>query len=139
MKDIRQELVERLKDIQTRHNSLQSELNRLAETEKSLKMLIRIEEERWGEQEPLFTGMRVPRAEEGRTPLSRFLLASLREKPKPVAVLKEEALNAGLLKESKYPNRAVHFALVGMKTGNRVEKSNGVWKLKKQSSEDTHS
>lgn len=50
-------------------------------------------------------------------------------------ILKQEIQDAGLLKDSKYPGRAVHFALVGMKLGKLVEKINGVWKLKEQSGE----
>ena len=80
-------------------------------------------------------GIKVPRPEKGRTPLSRFLLTSLKDKPKSVTMLKQEVLDAGLLKDSKYPSRAVHFALVGMKRGNLVEKTNGIWKLNEQSGE----
>lgn len=139
MKDITNELKERLQDVERQCNLLQKNLERLTATENSLRTLLAIEEERWGEQQPLFLGIQSPRPEKGRTPLSRFLLTTLKEKPKPVIILSQEAQDAGLLKDSKYPNRAIHFALVGMKRGRLVEKINGLWKLKEQSGEGIQS
>jgi len=130
MKDITNELKERLQDVERQRNLLQKNLERLTATEDSLRTLLAIEEERWAEQQPLFAGTQSPKPERGRTPLSRFFLTTLKEKPKSAVVLSKEARDAGLLKDSKYPVRATHFALVGMKQGGLVEKRNGVWRLK---------
>ena len=130
MKDITNELRERLRDVENQRARLQKNLERFTAVENSLKTLLGLEEERWGTQEPLLLGIKAPRPEKGKTPLSRFLLTTLKENPKSVIALTQEAQNAGLLKESKYPRRAIHFALVGMSRGGLVEKSNKVWKLK---------
>lgn len=127
MKDITRDLKERLMEAEAQHMRIQSELNTVTQLVNSLKALIDAEERRW-EQQPLFAG--IPNITKGRTPLSRFLISNLIQGPKSVDSLKQEAEGSGLLKDSKYPGRAIHFALVGMKRGGLVEKSNGLWHLK---------
>lgn len=135
MKNITEELRERLEEVQRQQTILQRELDNLANLENGLKSLLEREENRWGGQIPMFAGQQTPTPKMGRTPLSKFLLDSLKRERKSVALLKDEVLATGLLKDSKYPKRAVHFALVGMKRGGLVEKIGAFWQLKETSGE----
>lgn len=62
--------------------------------------------------------------------LGKFLLATLRERPKNLDTLKREAQIAGLQFGSKHPGRVIHYALVGMAQNRLVERINGLWMLK---------
>lgn len=66
-------------------------------------------------------------------PLSRFLLEALAERGKSLEKLKREAKAKGFTFPGKHPGRVLHYALVGMAQNRLVEKSNGIWRLKKRS------
>jgi serine phosphatase RsbU (regulator of sigma subunit) len=132
MKNITQELQERLDEVKRQKVILQKELENLVTTEAGLKSLLEHEQRRWGQMTMLPNQqMHVPKT--GSTPLSKFLLDSLKRGNKSVHLLKDEALALGLLKNSKYPNRSVHFALVALKRGGLVEKTGEFWHLKETS------
>lgn len=132
MKNITQELEERLQEVQRQRVILQRELEHLVANEAGLKSLLELEQRRWGQITMLPNQqMHVPKT--GSTPLSKFLLDSLKRGNKSVHLLKDEALALGLLKNSNYPNRSVHFALVALKRGGLVDKTGEFWHLKENS------
>jgi hypothetical protein len=148
MKDITIELQHRLLDIQGRIAFTRKELGRLLNLESSIKVLL--ENEPQGTKQETTQGL-VPatetgyhtnghglypqntqsrgKKEKGRSEIAQFLIRVLEKGPLSVRDLKAEAQAEGLLLESKYPSRSVHFCLVGMKKGKLVEKEGKLWKL----------
>ena len=71
-----------------------------------------------------------PRGVTRHTRLASFILGSLHDKGKTIAILKAEAKKAGISFGSKQSGRVLHFSLLGMANHGLVEKVNGTWRLK---------
>lgn len=133
MRDIRQDLRERLAEVEAQCAHHQRQVEALVEQERTLRALLNAEEARWPVQQPLIPGYETSKAsvtKNGHSPLGRFLIERLATGGKTLPMLKSEAEHAGILLTSKHPGRALHFSLVGMARNGYVEKVNGVWQLK---------
>ncbi len=71
-----------------------------------------------------------PRELTRHTRLASFILESLRDRRKTIAILKAEAKKAGISFGRKQSGRVLHFSLLGMANHGLVEKVNGTWRLK---------
>jgi len=131
MKDIRKDLRERIKDTRTQQEHLQFRIKELDKKATMLESLLKQEESEWKARQPslLELGERVP--VKTHTELSRFLLTSLSDgNPHGTDELVALAQTKGIRIKGKFPRRAVHFALVGMKQNNLVEMVRSrVWKI----------
>jgi len=129
MKDLRKEIKERLREIEERRLALQIQLDLLVTKEASLKTLLQDEDERWNDQLTLDGMENINTSAGGRTPLARFILSNLKCGEKTTEQLSIELQKANIPLKSKFPKRALHFALVGMSNAGLVEKANGAWRL----------
>jgi hypothetical protein len=129
MRDIRSDLQERLDAVAKDRFALQAQLTELDHIETGIKALMQRE------------GMLFVAASNGngshseaeiRTPLSQFVLQTLREaqQPMPLDKVRDEAIKAGLDFGDKSPGRVVHWALVGMAQHGSVEKLKSGWRIK---------
>jgi hypothetical protein len=133
MKDIRQDLKERLADIEQERARLQARLAELTHIESGLKSLLEDEDKRWKptpEMLPLFPRPQVDGNGKYTSPLSRSIVDSLKFGPRSLKELKETARLDGIDFGDKNAGRSIHFALVGMAQNNLVERlENGKWRL----------
>ena len=130
MKDLRKEIKERLDEIEPQRVSLQKRLDSLAMKEKSLKVLLESEVERWTEQ--LSLEFASGTGDKGRhSPLYSFILTTLAEGAKRKDEILSAALKAKVPITSKRTKVAVHFTLLGMANAQVVERIGDLWKLKK--------
>jgi hypothetical protein len=140
MRDIRDDLRERLSEISKRRAELESQLAELDAAEVTTNSLLHREDERWAVAErnpsaaPLFVSS-VPLQYEGNgkysSPVAKFVLRTLAEQgPSDLPSLKRAARKAGIGFGEKSPGRSLHFLLTGMRQTGRVEKDGENWKLK---------
>jgi len=134
MKDIRQDLKERLVDVDQERVRIQSRLAELTHIESGLKSLLEAEEKRWKPSTETYTLFPPPKPNgSGKysSPIAQFIMAALSDgKPKTLADLKKGAQLDGIDFGDKKPGRSIHFALVGMQQNSMVEMvGKGVWKL----------
>ena len=136
MRDIRNDLAERLKDIEAERTRLLQRLDELTPTEQALQALLAEEEARWSRLQPPLFAVQSERTngKKARTEVSQFLMNALADgKPKAVQALKESALKLGIAFGSKKPGRVIHMALLGMAQNGLVEMvTKGVWKVKEK-------
>lgn len=122
MRDIRLDLRERLEEISVERERLEKRLAELMQKEDGVKRLFDEEDKRWGTQPPL--DLFALKAANGRkhTPLGNFILEALSDDniwtTEQVA---QAALEQGLLRGSRHPNKAAHAALAGMTKNGYVE------------------
>jgi hypothetical protein len=134
MRDIRQDLRERIDKLESERLELQTQLEQLSRREITLKALLLEEDSRWSTQERLFPAEgEHPPTNGHRTAYSKFLIQALIDHHGPIRldVLKALAQQRGINFEGKNPGRVLHFALLGMAQNGVVEMvEKGVWRLK---------
>lgn len=137
MRDIRDDLRERLDTITAEKRRLEEQLASLTRQEASVKTLLADEDDRWSRMQPkLFSGngQSQRRQEElTGTPLSKMIREILSDDVARSAreigdLVKQQGYPFG----EKHPSRAVHFALIAMEQSKLVEGQKGVWKLGRQ-------
>jgi hypothetical protein len=133
MRDIRPDLRERLGSIEQERArikaTVQGQLEELDQQEVGVKALLQQEERRFASN----NGNGIHHAADGgTTPLSRLILAYLRNSNGPVSMddIKASALANKFDFGEKAPGRVIHWGLVGMQQGGIVEKKGGKWHLK---------
>ncbi len=135
MRDIRSDLMDRLKALSAERTRLQVDLDELKHREILLRALLEDEEDYWSKSQPsLFEVAAEGNGEPERTEVSRFLLEALSDAGEhSLSDLKELAENAGVDFGEKSPGRVLHFALLGMAQNELVEMvSKGVWRRKRR-------
>jgi hypothetical protein len=129
MRDIREELKQRLSQIEYQRATLRSRMVWLDEMETHIKAALEYEKMHSDPgQANLFSEepLGVERSATGR--FIREALSDLR--PKTLDELKLAAEQRGMMFGEKNPGRVLHFALVGMKQSGIVERSaEGRWRL----------
>jgi len=130
MKDIRNDLKERIGELQALRAQLQRQLDTLAEREAMLHSMLEYERMRWPEQ-AILPGLDKTNGHRLWTPLSRFIVETLGTYgPQSLDELRRRALDHGHDFKGKSPGRALNFALVGMARNRIVKKlDTGKWKL----------
>jgi len=129
MRDIRDDLRQRLVKIGIQRGELQARLAWLGQMQEHIKAAIEYEAaQSENDQSTLFSET----TESDRSPLAQFIRESLSDlRPRTLDELKVAATSRGLDFKGKNPGRVLHFALVGMAQSNLVESlGNGTWKLK---------
>jgi hypothetical protein len=131
MRDIRQDLRERLTQVQQQRTALEKQIATLEDREASLKALLQQEEENTRIQS-VTMGTAAARAN-GRysTPLARFVLRAFTKQDRcSLRELRAAAVKEGFQFGRKSPGRSIHFLLLGMKQNGMVERSrDGTWSL----------
>ena len=133
MRDIREDLRERLHKIESERAEIQSQLDQLSTREASLRTLLQEENIRWANQRDLFNPPHEHALTNGhRTVLAQFIMRALADgTPRDLDVIKQMAQEQHIDFEDKNPGRVLHFALLGMAQSGTVEMiEKGVWKLK---------
>jgi len=130
MKDITNDLKERIDELLAMRAQLQRQLDALTEREDMLRSMLEYERMRWPEQ-PALPGLDKTNGHRLWTPLSRFIVDALGSYgPQSVDELKRRALDRGHDFKGKNPARVLNFALVGMAQNRIVKKlETGKWKL----------
>jgi hypothetical protein len=132
MRDIRQDLRERLSSVRTKRESLQRELASVDAQESTISNLLEAEEALWSQvNPPLFEGTE----EKPSSPLSQVLLETLKSQSGSASLeeLKRSAVRRGVPFGGKQPGRVIHFAMLGMAQHKLVErKGDGSWTLIEQ-------
>jgi hypothetical protein len=130
LRDIRQDLRERLASIKAARESMQDNLRQLTEQQATLEKLLEAEEALWQPVTPsLF-----PECEDGT--LRQVLIDTLKAKDGAASLeeLKDAATERGVPFGRKQPGRVIHFAMLGMAQNRLVERTaDGRWELRKQS------
>jgi hypothetical protein len=128
MRDIRQDLRERLDSTRAKRVAMQAELERLIAQERTLDKLIEEESAIWERiSPPLFEG-----TEPQGSVLSQVLLETLKSKGGAawLGELKESAVQRGVPFGEKQPGRVIHFAMLGMAQHKLVAREqSGRWRL----------
>ncbi len=129
MKDIRNELTERLIAVKDERDKLQKRLQHLSDKEETLRTLLEEEELHFGNKQLSLSGIATFRGER-HTPLASSLLDALADgQPRDVRQLAALVRTQGYDFGAKNPGRVVHFALVGLKQAKTVESIGpGVWR-----------
>lgn len=136
VRDLREEVRQRLQLILAERGQLQQRLQFLEESEKQLKQLLAFEEMRIRYEQ---TNMAFPfvapdkqNVEADRSTLALFLKDCLLDgQSHSLGDLKAKAEDAGIEFEGKHPGRVLHFALLGMSQGGSVEMvKKGVWRMR---------
>jgi len=130
MKDIKEELQQRLAELKEERNKLSHRLAVLQEKQKAIELLMQEEDLRAQPQLSLplsYTGHKAI----GGTPFSRFIFKVLADgKPKTLKEIVKLAKNETLPFGKKNPGRVLHFTLAGLKQNDYTRVvSPGVWQL----------
>lgn len=118
MRDIRNDLKERLESLARQREQLQAQLSEVDQTESGVKSLLRQEEQRYGAL--VLTSPDEDHANGngfGRTPLSQLILETFKQKtdrPLMLSDFKKQAERVGFDFGEKSPGRTLHWALVGL-------------------------
>lgn len=131
MRDIRKDLKERIDNLDSQKEHFRLRLKKLEEKEGALQTLLEQEEADWQARQPTlldFGGASAP--VKTRSELGKFILTALADgNPHRIDDLIIAVQRQNIPIKGKYPRRAVHFSLVGMKQNNLVEMvESGVWK-----------
>jgi hypothetical protein len=133
MRDIRDDLKERLAAIDAEADKLKAQLESLSLKKAPIQKLLQEEDARFAKSDQvLFAGVH---DEPGKysTPLSRIILGKIRLNGGIASLedLKQAAEDAAYNFGEKQPGRSIHFALIGMAQSGLVESmGDSVWKLK---------
>jgi hypothetical protein len=136
MRDIRDDLKERLQDIERQRSEIQKRLIDLKEMEERLSALLEAENLRYEAERqtdlPLFEPEPMAENSNGKwdSVIARFVIESLDEhKGCDLQMLKRLAAKRGIPFGHKSPGRVLHFLLVGMQDNGVVTKEDDVWRL----------
>lgn len=120
MRDIRDDLRERLKDVDRRRAVLDDE-------ERGIKALLASEDKRFADSNHSPRASHLMSAVDdngfGKTPLSRLILNALKSYHEPVGLddFKQFALSSGFNFGEQSPGRTLHWALVGLTENGHLE------------------
>lgn len=133
MRDIRDDLRQRLTKIGIQRGELQARLTWLARMQEHIEAALEYETTLSDNQAMLFSE-HVGELNRSSS-LAQFIRESLADlRPRTLDELKIAANAKGLDFKDKNPGRVLHFALVGMAQSNLVESlGGGVWRLRQQS------
>lgn len=124
MRDIRQDIHERLAADKKTRTTIQSELEKLDAKIDLLSRLLEVEEARIRTTSAVKALKIVPAL-----PVSDFFVEVIKERPRTKDELRELAQAKGYFAESDSPGRAVHLTLVNMVRAGRIrEKENGKYR-----------
>jgi len=141
MRDIREDLEERLRNLVSEKEGLQGRIKLIEQKITKLEDLLKQEESFWETQlqhDLFFPHMKSTQTE--RSPLSKFLLSILKDgNPHQLEELFVLARNQDVVASSKYPRRAINFALVGLQRYNMVERIDGAWRISNKDKGDEKS
>ncbi len=136
MKNITDDLRERVSELEFEITEAQRELESLLDRKVSLMVLIAVEESRWKtrEQPPLMPDLTpsLPLNTKSLPPLSQFLLSSLKDGGKTLEQLKNDVRNSNISIKAAKPGRGIAVALFKLSTKGLTEKKDGKWKLKNE-------
>jgi len=121
MRDIRNDLRERLESITADRRRLEAKLGDLKRAEDGVKALLSQEEEHFASlSSPLFPEVEATNC----TGLAPLILVAMKKKNRPLDLqeLKEELAKTSYNFGEKNPGRAIHFALVGLDQNGVVER-----------------
>ena len=137
MKDIRKDLIERIESIRSQQDHLKFRIEQLNKKADILEALLEQEEVDWKAKQPSLLELGESPPIKIKSELARFLLTSLSDgNPHNTDELATLAQSKGIPIKGKYPRRAIHFALVGMKQNNMVEMVRSrVWKIAENGSD----
>ena len=133
MRDIRQDLQERLEEIEVERAQIGRRIQVVQERAQMVAAMLKAEEQRWAERQAAFPSL-TPNGKKAKrvtTPLGRVLVAALADQRQhSLDDLKEAAVNAGMDFGKKHPGRVIHFALIGMQQNKIVERTpSGEWQI----------
>ncbi|MBZ5580333.1 MAG: hypothetical protein LAP40_27575 [Acidobacteriia bacterium] len=131
MRDIREDLRQRLQSIALQRGELQARMEWLDKAEAHVRGLMEYEKYQvQTQQEPLFSQDQLP-AEGERTAIAQFLREALADgRSRTLEELKKSAAVRDVNFEGKNPGRVLHFALLGMAQSGVVAMVNkGVWQI----------
>ena len=132
MRDIRDDLKERLNSIERERQVFQRGLGILDDREKVVRSLLKVEERVWSKQQVSLPGLEANGEQQRRqaaTPLGEFLMESLADgQHRTLKMLEMMALDKGWDFGDKSAGRVIHFALVGMQVNQMVKRANGMWR-----------
>jgi hypothetical protein len=131
MKDIRNDLRERIDTIRGRKQQMLDRIAQLDEQEKMYLALLAAEQAEWEATQPMQLNMGIT-SQKRKTPLTNFLLNALSDgNPHSLAELANLAQKQEtILFNGKSPKRTVNFALLGLKNSSQVVMlGNGFWKI----------
>ena len=133
MKNLKDELVQRLEKVRGERSQLTQRLSRLTELERAIDLLIKEEDLRTNTTQLSLIQVKAVNGRKviGRTELSRFIVKALADgKSRSLTELVDMAKNENISFDSKAPKRVLHFALVGLKrNGYARTVSKGIWQL----------
>ncbi len=135
MKNITDDLKERVSELEIEIAEAQRKLSSLTDRKISLTSLIEVEESRWQRRQPSLLPESTPSLslESKRlSPLSQFLLSSLKDGEKTLEELKEKVKVNNIPIKAVKPGRGIAVALVKLSHRGLTEKDkkDGKWKLK---------
>lgn len=131
MKDITKDLQQRLRQIETQRVNLQKQLDALVMQENAVKTLVDAEIARWRSQQPPLA-LDLPTAKEHQqNALSKLILGSLAKGVKNTETLAREVKESNIPVNGK-PGRVVWGTLLGLSKSGKIERSNGMWRLKSE-------
>jgi hypothetical protein len=137
MRNITEDLQDRLTDIKAEREKLQLRLEELDRAESGIQILLKQEEGRWkalqDSQPSLFAAHHHASGNgSARSPLTKLLLEALSDgTPKNTVTLSRIAVERGYPFGEKNPRKSVHFAMVALSNGDMVRKSkpDQLWRL----------
>lgn|GEM_PF-1794054 len=133
VRNLRDELSQRLERVRGEHSQLTQRLNRLTELERAIDLLIKEEDLRTHTTQLSLIHVKAVNGRKviGRTELSRFIVRALADgKARSLNELVDMAKNENISFNNKAPKRVLHFALVGLKRNSYARTvSVGIWQL----------
>lgn len=133
MRDIRQDLRERLDDIAAERSKLQAQVANLQTLEDTYKAALREEELRIARISPSAQVKPLPFPASSSSGLGPIIMRVFRTKQRALALdeVRDEILTAKAFDfGEKKPGRSVHFGLVALKNGGEIEQlEDGRWRM----------
>ena len=138
MRDIRSDLQERLDNVEKELHGIEGKYKSLQTMRENLRAMLAAESAQWaqlGAQKPLFSSANGngshAESENNNSTLSNILRDALADqKKKHLKELSKAAVDRGYPFGQKKPGRVVHFALLGMRSGQLVDQlGEGWWRL----------
>lgn len=114
VRDIRDDLRDRLASIEEQEAQMAEALKRLGEQKAHYRRILEIEEGRY----PL-PGL-LPNDPDTALPLAEFLIEALRTRPRTKEELREMAEQAGYFSDTDFPGRSIHATLTNLQRSSRV-------------------
>ena len=134
MRDIREDLKERMRAIEAERVAVREHLAALDSKLLGVEELYEDENKLWSKLDPdLVDQSKGTDAANGKSPFARFVLARLAEGPQTLDSLTITASSLDVPFGDKNPKRVLNSALMGLSNGDYVERDDdGRWKLKEK-------